>query len=134
MASTDIAPTPTFPERAGAVYERKIAVNPSRRGPLRFEEGIGTDTDVPNDFAKGILQGYQTAPGRSNHNQNVYEKPADETMAERAHVGSAAWVEAPTFLGEFAHGAFNDNAALVYEEVDRSGGRYERINPARVDD
>jgi len=55
-------------------------------------------------------------------------------MAERAHVGSAAWIEAPTFLGEFAHGAFTQNAEQHYEQVDRMGGRYERIAPAVVTD
>lgn len=129
-----LAPTTHFPERVGPVYERKIAQNNVRRGPLRFEEGVATDTDVPNDFQTGVMQGYVTAPGRNNHNANVYEKSAAETMQQRAHVGSAAWVEAPTFLGEFSHGAFNDNAAIKYEQVDRSGGRYERYNPARVDD
>jgi len=137
LRSSDIAPSPTFPERAPTIYERKIA--PARvgnRGPLRFEEGIATDTDVPDDFQLGISQGYVTPPGRPNHNMNVWEKPADQTMRERAHMGSAAWVEAPTFLGEFAHGSFNDNAALTYEQVDRGAGlgrRWERRNPARID-
>ena len=129
-----LAPNPQFPERVGTTYESKVGVNAERRGPLRFEEGLATDTDVPNDFTKGVLQGYQTPPGRPNHNQNVYEKYADETLQQRAHVGSASWVEAPTFLGEFAHGANNENAAIKYEEVDRSGGRYERLNPANVPD
>lgn len=131
----NLAPDPQYPERVGAVYERKFAPGiPLNRGPLRFEEGVATDTDVPTEFQKGILQGYVTAPGRPNHNANVYEKYPEETLAERAHVGSAAWVEAPTFLGEFAHGSFNEYAALKYEQVDRSGGRYERLNPAQVDD
>lgn len=130
----NLSPTPQFPERVGPVYENKIAGNATRRGPLRFEEGIGTDTDVPNDFQVGVLQGYQTAPGRPNQNANVWTKPAAETMKQRAHVGSASWVEAPTFLGEFAHGSFNDYAALTYETVDRTGGRYQRINPSQVDD
>lgn len=133
--STDIAPAPQFPEKVGAVYERKIAPSiPGNRGPLRFEEGVASDTDVPNEFQKGIMQGYTTAPGRPNHNANVYEKYPEETMQERAHVGSASWVESQDFLGEFAHGSFSDAAAVHYEMVDRSGGRYERINPARVDD
>jgi hypothetical protein len=80
------------------------------------------------------MQGYITAPGRPNHNANVYEKFPEETMAERAHVGSAAWVEAPTYLGEFAHGSFNDYAALTYERVLRSGSHYERVSPAVVTD
>lgn len=129
----DLAPSPQFPERVGATYETKMANNaPMNSGPLRFEEGIATDTDVPTEFQKGIMQGYITAPGRMNHNANVYEKPAAETMAERAHLGSAAWVEARTYLGEFAHGVDADQAALRYEQVDRSGGRYERLSPAVV--
>jgi hypothetical protein len=129
-----LAPDPRYPERAPVVYEEKVAQNNVRRGPLRFEEGIATDTDVPSEFAKGVMQGYQTAPGRPNHNLNVYEKSPEETMGERAHMGSAAWVEAPTFLGEFAHGTNNDFSAVKYEQVDRSGGRYERLNPANVPD
>ena len=134
VAGANIAPTPGFPERAGAIYERKFANNVGRRGPLRFEEGLATDTDIPNDFQLGAMQGYMTAPGRPNHNANVFEKSPEETMKERAHVGSASWVEAPTFLGEFASAAFNESAGIVYERVDRSGGRYERGNPATVQD
>lgn len=129
-----LAPQPRFPERGDYNYEAKPAQNVMRRGPLRFEEGVATDTDVPNEFTKGVMQGYITAPGRPNHNANVYEKFPEETMAERAHVGSAAWVEAPTFLGEYAHGSFSGYAEQKYEQVDRSGGRYQRINPASVQD
>lgn len=129
-----LGPAPEFPERVGSVYEAKIGVNATRRGPLRFEEGVATDTDVPNDFQHGAVDGYVTAPGRPNRNAIVWEKPAAETMKERAHVGSASWVEAPTFLGEFAHGSFGDYGAQTYEQVDRSGGRYQRFNPAVVDD
>jgi len=129
-----LAPTPGFPERGDYNYEAKLGQNATRRGPLRFEEGVATDTDVPNEFTKGVMQGYITAPGRPNHNANVFEKFPEETMAERAHVGSAAWVEAPTFLGEYAHGSFNTYAEQKYEQVTRSGGRYQRINPASVQD
>ena len=113
-----ISPAPQFPERSPQNYERKGADNATRRGPLRFEEGIATDTDVPNDFQLGLDQGYDTPEGRPNHNMNVFEKYADETMKERAHVGSAAWVEAPTFLGEFAQGNFGDHSQVVIEEVE----------------
>ncbi|MFE9525251.1 hypothetical protein [Streptomyces sp. NPDC006631] len=130
----NLAPDPQFQERVGTVYERKIGDNAVRRGPLRFEEGVATDTDVPNEFTKGALQGYITAPGRPNHNANVYEKSPQETMAERVHVGSASWVEAPTYLGEFAQGSFSDYAAVRYEEVIRNGSRYERQSPAVVED
>jgi hypothetical protein len=130
-----LAPNPQYPERVGNTYESKVGQNGVRRGPLRFEEGIATDTDVPDDFTTGVLQGYRTPPGHPNHNTNVYEKPAEETMRQRAHMGSSAWVEAPTFLAEFAHGTnVNGYAARRYEQVDRSGGRYERLNPANVPD
>jgi hypothetical protein len=129
-----ISPAPRFPERAPQNYERKGADNATRRGPLRFEEGIATDTDVPNDFVKGMQSGSAVAPGRPNRNAPVWQKPAAETMAERAHVGSAAWVEAPTFLGEFAHGTMNDYSAAQIETVARSGGRTQRQSATVVND
>jgi hypothetical protein len=55
-------------------------------------------------------------------------------MAERAHVGSAAWVESPNFLGNFSEGAFSDEAEVRFEEEFRSGGHYSRMNPATVID
>ena len=129
-----IAPNPQFPEKVGYTYERKMAPSiPANRGPLRFEEGVATDTDVPNDFTKGVMQGLVSAPGRPNHNANVFEKPAAETMQQRAHVGSAAWVEAPEMLGDFAHGAFAGSDKVEYEQVDRSN-RPHRMNPAVVQD
>ncbi len=127
-----LAPAPQYPERVGTTYETKVGVNGPRRGPLRFEEGVATDSDVPNDFTVGVMQGYQTAPGRPNHNANVYEKYPEETMRQRAHVGSAAWVEAPTFLGEFAAGS--NEVPQTYLQRNMSGGRYERLNPANVPD
>ena len=130
-----IAPNPGFPEVPTYVYERKMGPNtPMGRGPLRFEEGIATDTDVPNDFQAGMADGYGSAPGRPNHNMKVDTKWPEQTMAERAHVGSAAWVEAPTYLGEFARGSFSDYADVQWEEVIRSGQRYMRLNPAMVED
>lgn len=130
-----IAPLDGFPERVGTTYEGKMAPNtPGKRGPLRFEENLASDTDIPNEFTKGISQGYVTDRG---HNANVYEKWPEETMRERAHVGSAAWVEAPTYLGEFAHGVNTELAEHKYEQVNRSapfGRRYERHNPAEVMD
>jgi len=131
----NIAPVPSFPERTGAVYERKMsAAQAGLRGPLRFEEGVATDTDVPNDFQLGLNQGYDTPAGRPNHNVNVMEKYPEETMRARAHVGSAAWVEAPTYVGEFSSGTFGDYAEIKIEEVIRSGSRYGRMNPAAVAD
>lgn len=134
-----IAPVLNYPERPGTVYERKMAPNRAGQvGPLRFEENLASDTDIPNEFTVGVMQGYETG-GRPNHNKNVYEKWPEETMRERAHVGSAAWVEAPTYLGEFAHGADSTLAERKFEQVDRGrpnpqGARYERRNPAEVMD
>ncbi len=134
-----IAPAPGYPERPGTEYERKVNdprgdYNADRRGPLRFQEGVGTDVDVPNDFQKGIMQGYLTPPGRPNHNANVYEKWPEETLKERAHVGSASWVEAPDMLGEFAHGSFSDYAETSYEQLLRNGARQQRQSPSVVQD
>lgn len=129
-----IGPAPMFPERAPQTYELKGADNPERRGPLRFEEGIATDTDVPTDFQRGIMNGFSVAPGRPNRNAPVWQKPAAETLSERAHVGSAAWIEAPTFLAEFAHGSFTNYAEQVVEVVPRSGARMQRLNPTVVQD
>lgn len=130
-----IAPAPKFPERPGTTYDRKVTpAVPGQRGPMRFEEGIGTDTDVPNEFAKGALQGYVPAAGRPNRNAAVHTKTAQETMAERAHVGSASWVEAPDFLSEFSTGSFQDYASNNYEEKFVSGGHQQRPNPAQVND
>jgi|HubBroStandDraft_2_1064218.scaffolds.fasta_scaffold312902_2 hypothetical protein len=137
-AGVQLAPAPKFPERPGTQFESKMAPAQSGQvGPLRFEEGIATDTDVPNDFTVGVMQGYKTAAGRPNHNENVYEKYPEETMRERAHVGSAAWVEAPTYLGEFAHGTNTVLAERKFEMEDRGTGlgrRFERRNAAMVMD
>ena len=133
--SMNIAPDPQFPERPGTVYDRTLSpAIPGQRGPLRFEEGIATDTDVPQEFTLGAMQGYIPAPGRPNHNRNVFEKSAEETMRERAHVGSAAWVEAPTVLNDFASEAFADHGENVIEEVFRDGGHQYRLNPSVVQD
>lgn len=129
-----ISPAPQFPERSPQTFEMKMAGNEERRGPLRFEEGVATDTDVPNDFQVGIQNGFAAAPGRPNRNAPVWQKPAAETLSERAHVGSAAWIEAPTFLGEFAHGSFGKNSEQVIETRVVSGGRQMRNNPTVVND
>ncbi|HET7639313.1 MAG TPA: hypothetical protein VFK47_11305, partial [Ktedonobacteraceae bacterium] len=104
--AVQLAPAPRYPERdRGAVnYEGKMASNPERRGPLRFEEGLATDTDVPNDFQVGAMSGYRTAPGKPNHNLPVWIKTPAETMRARAHAGSAAWIDSAGMTGEFMHG------------------------------
>jgi hypothetical protein len=131
--ASPLAPLNPYPEDQGRIYERKMAPNlPGGRGPLRFEEGVATDTDVPSDFTVGALQGHVTAPGRYNRVAKSDTKPPEETVAQRAHVGSAAWPTAPTMLGDFAHGAFSPNAEQRYEMPVRHGGHYARPNPANV--
>ena len=50
----NVSPAPMFQEREPAMFERTMAPSiPMNKGPLRFEEGIATDTDVPNDFSRG---------------------------------------------------------------------------------
>ena len=130
-----IAPEPHFPERAPITYDRKMAsAVPGQRGPLRFEEGIGTDTDVPDQFIFGAQQGYTPAAGRPNRNAAVHTKTAQETMSERAHVGSASWVESQDYLSEFSGAAFEDHGTNVIEEVTRNGSRQQHMNPAQVQD
>lgn len=130
--ATDIAPAPQFPERTGTSYERKMApAVAGNHGPLRYEEGIATDTAVPNDFMQGMNDGFATAPGRPNHNNNdMLYKHADQTTQERAHLGSAAWTEAPEFLGGFVAGT--SEPPVNYPSVVRSGAHYNRLNPATV--
>lgn len=132
--TSPLAPLDNVPERVGNVYERKAAPDmPGGRGPLRFEEGLASDTDLPMEFANGIMQGYEPAPGRDNHNKNVYEKFPEETMRERVHVGSASWVEAPTYLGSFAAGTSREGERN-YIEVTRDGGKQHRQDAAVVRD
>ena len=130
-----IAPEPKFPERAPITYDRKMASStPGQRGPLRFEEGLGTDTDVPTQFILGAQQGYTPAAGRPNRNAAVHTKSSEETMSERSHVGSAAWVESQDYLSEFSGAAFEDHGSNVIEEVFRNGSRQQHPNPAQVQD
>ena len=131
-----LSPAAGFPERGSYSYSETMAANrPGNRGPLRFEEGLSTDTDIPSDFSRGMTEFMVSAPGRINHvDPNVQFKMPEETMAERAHVGSAAWIDAPTMLGEFAHGSFTDAAEITYEQVTRSGGIQKRRAPEVVTD
>lgn len=132
MASSPLAPDPRFPETADRSYEQRTQTNTARKGVLRFQEGVATDTDVPNEFVRGAQQGYTTPPGRPNHNLNVFEKSPEETTRERAHMGSAAWEEAPAFISAFAGGAGNE-AEQKFLMDDRGEGRHERPNYARID-
>lgn len=125
-----LAPAPQVPSQQSSVYEVKVAPDmPGGRGPLRFEEGLATDTDLPMEFVNGMRQGY-IDDGRG-HNANVYEKYPEETMRERVHVGSAAWVEAPTYLQGFLGGS-SDEAEQRYIQTSNPNTIQRRRNAAMV--
>lgn len=113
-----IAPNPLFPERSAQAYDRSVGpAIPGNRGALTHEEGIATDTDVPSDFARGAFYDTTFAPGRINHNNpEMLYKHAAETTRERAHLGSASWVEAPQVLSDFVQGARSGNV-VQFEQV-----------------
>jgi len=132
----NVAPAPMFPERSPNVFERTYAPSiPMNKGPLRFEEGVATDTDVPNDFARGAYFDTSSAPGRMNHNnpEGVFKHPMD-TMRERAHVGSASWIEAPTVLSDFVQGAMSGDGMPQFERAFNPGTHTNRMNATVVSD
>ena len=107
-------------------YEVAVAPSiPGNKGPLRFEEGVATDTDIPVEFGKGA---YQDSAG--SELTGWPSKSPEETERERAHVGSASWIEAPTCLNEFVQGAGSDHP--TFERVQGSEQRIQRLNPTRV--
>lgn len=131
-----ISPAPRFPEAQMPVFERGYAPSiPGNEGPKRFEEGVASDTDVPYDFQRGAYD--DGAPyGRSGHNnpEMFYKHPA-ETMRERAHVGSASWIEAPSVLSEFVQGSVaGDGPFPVWEWEMNPGTHQARPNKAVVFD
>ena len=130
-----IAPQNPYPEAMRNVFERTMAPSiPGNRGPLRFEEGVATETEVTRDFGEGAYMDTSPAPSRMNHpNRNALYKPAEQTMQERAHVGSASWIEAPAVLSDFVSGATAGDGVPTFEMVQNSGMHMNRPNPVRVD-
>lgn len=133
-----VSPAPMFPERSRdeILFERSMAPSvPMNKGPLRFEEGVATDTDVPNDFAVGAYMDTAPSPMRQNHNNvEMFYKHAADTMRERAHVGSASWIEAPSVLSEFVEGAMAGDGMPQWEYSYNDGGHMNRPNPTVVSD
>lgn len=132
----NVAPNPMFPEKSPTMYERALAPSiPMNKGPLRFEEGIATDTDVPNDFTQGAYMDTAPSPMRMNHNNpEMFYKYPEQTMRERAHVGAASWIEAPTVLSEFVQGAMSGDGMPQFEYEFNTGGHMNRPNPTVVSD
>lgn len=112
-------------------YETSIAFNGARRGPLRFEEGVATDTDIPTDFGQGA---YGDTGGDGRGRPFTAVKDPGQTMRERAHVGSASWIEAPTMLNDFVIGASVGQSPPQFEMELGSERRLIRLSPAMVSD
>lgn len=110
-------------------YEAAYAQNNVRRGPLRFEEGLATDTDLPFEFGRGAY-GDTAGDGAGHQTMAGMLKTPQETLRERAHVGSASWIEAPLELSEFVQGASADHP--TFERVQGSETRILRHNPTVV--
>ena len=131
---TTFAPQNPYPERGTNVFERTNAPSiTGNKGPLRFQEGVATDTDVPSDFARGAY--VDTAPYRASSaatNPEHVFKRAEETMRERAHVGSASWIESPEVLGDFVQGAGSGNGLPTFEYAYNSGAHQARPSAVRV--
>lgn len=117
--------------RPASGFEHVTVVNRVRRGPLRFEEGVATDTDIPNDFGKGA---YGDTGGDARGRPFYGIKDPSETMRERAHVGSASWIEAPTMLSDFVIGASIGRMPPQFEYERGSERRIRRVHPTQVND
>lgn len=107
-------------------YESTYAPSiPGNSGPRRFEENVASDTDVPIEFGRGAY-----GDGVGTVNVGWPSKSPEETARERAHVGSASWIEAPSQLSEFVQGASTDHPS--FERVAGSEARIQRWNPTRI--
>lgn len=130
-----IAPQNPYPEAMRNVFERTMAPSiTGNRGPLNFQEGVATETEVTYDFGEGAYMDTAPSPMRQNHNNpEMFYKPAEQTMQERAHVGSASWIEAPAVLSEFVQGSMAGDGMPKFEMSYNSGMHMNRPNPVRVD-
>ena len=131
----NVAPNPMFPERSPNVFERSMAPSiPGNRGSQQFMEGVASDTDVPRDFGQGAYADTAPSPMRMNHNnREMFFKYPEQTMQERAHVGSASWIEAPGVLSDFVTGTVAGDGMPTFEVATNSGMHMNRPNPVRVD-
>ena len=129
------APQNPYPEQSETIFEWKVGPEiTGNRGPQRFQEGVESDTDVPNDFARGAYGDTAPANGRLAvpDAESVFKR-ADETMKQRAHVGSASWIEAPEVLGDFVTGTQSGEGPRRWEYAYNSGLHQNRPNAVRVD-
>ena len=92
---------------------------------------MATDTDIPNDFGRGA---YGDTGGDARGRAFTGDQGAGRDDAERAHVGSASWIEAPTMLSDFVIGASVGQGPSSFEMELGSEQRLIRLNPAMVND
>jgi hypothetical protein len=131
---TTFAPQNPYPEKGTNVFEGKVAPSiPGNKGPMRFQEGVATDTDVPNDFSRGAYADTAPASGRLAvpSRESVFKRP-EETMRQRAHVGSASWIEAPEALSDFVQGSMSGDGQPTFEYAYNSGMHQARPSAVRV--
>jgi hypothetical protein len=130
---TTWAPQNPYPETGVNVFEGKYAPSiTGNRGPQRFQEGLESDTDVPNDFSKGAY-GDTAGDSRGKPTREMFYKWPEETMRQRAHVGSASWISAPQVLGDFVQGSGSGDGQPQFEYAFNSGLHQNRPSPVRVD-
>lgn len=102
-----IAPSNIPPEKfRTSVFQTVTPSQPSpKKGPLRFEEGTENAPFIQSDFQRGRVADTQGLDANKSMQgvETVYKR-APDTLRERAHLGSASWVEAPAVLSEFKDG------------------------------
>lgn len=125
-----VAPAPKHPEKFSPVFETVHAPSKTgNKGVVHFYEGVATETGVPQDFHTGSA----VDTGPNTHAMVI--KPAEQTLRERAHMGSASWIEAPALLSDFVSGTKSgDQGTAVggWERAFNSGGYQKRPSAVRV--
>lgn len=133
-----VAPQNPYPEQQQGVFERTMGPEyTGNKGPQRFQEGVESDTDVPNDFQRGAYVDPMpgTRPTVAVPDVESVYKRANETMKQRAHVGSASWIEAPEMLSDFVQGTRGGDHmqdGVQWERAFNTGGHMNRPNAVRV--
>ena len=130
------APMNPYPEQSNTLFEYKYGPEITyNRGPQRFQEGVETDTDVPYDFQRGAYVDTQSGarPNIPQDGDIVLHKWPAETMKQRAHMGSASWIEAPEVLGDFVTGTQSGEGPRRWEYAFNSGLHQNRPNAVRID-
>lgn len=131
-----VAPAPHNPEKfRNSVFERVTAPSiTGNKGDVHFYEGVATETGVPQDFQVGAVSDTTGTP-RGYQTVETFYKRAEKTVAERAHIGSASWIEAPQLLSDFVSGTQSGDRGTMeggWERAFNSGGYQKRPSAVRV--